>query len=148
MKKIIYSLIILSSVLLSSIFSVNARDDYVENFLKISSSPEIYSLEHIPSLFPHSFPNPYIQKKYNDFIAIDKILRYEFLRQYKLWEITEYQMRDIITNYTDFIYYTNRAFYYISLEEKWSRGKEIERAIYNAYSSMRTSYQRIKNIIK
>ena len=56
-------------------------------------------------------------------------------------------MQDLIKNYKNFIYYTDKTFYYISEEEKGLRGKEIQNAIYSGYSNMRLYYSNIQDII-
>ena len=56
-------------------------------------------------------------------------------------------MQDLVTNYENFIYFTNKTFEYIALEEKGHRGKETQRAIEGSYTSMRTYYMRVQHII-
>jgi hypothetical protein len=57
-------------------------------------------------------------------------------------------MQDIIDSYENFIYYVERTFYYITLEESGIRGIETQNAILNGYTNMRSSYINVKNILK
>lgn len=148
MKKIVTLSIILSSIFFSSIFTASANEGYLEQLLEINTGIEVFQMENIPSLDPQYFSNSWVQATYDEFIKTDTILRTEFIRQYRAGEITNYQMQDLITNYGRFIYYTNQTFWYIAREERWLRGPEIEKAIYNGYSNMRVYYNNVKNIVK
>jgi len=146
MKKIINSIII-SSFLFTSLFTVNASDGLLWDMLEINTGIEIYALENIPSLESQYYNDNNVQNTYNKFLEIDSILRTEFSRQYRNGDITNPQMQDLVHNYKNFVYYTNKTFWYISEEEKWLRGREIQRAIHNWYSNMRLYYSNIQNII-
>jgi len=145
MKKITI-LIIASLFLFSSIFTANAQEGYMEQLLELNTGLEVYELS-IPKMDVMTFSESSLQNTYNEFIRVDGILRNEFIRQYRLGELTYYQMRDIITNYSNYIYYTNRTFYYLRQKELGYDNKETQRAIKNGYSSMRTYYVRVKGVI-
>lgn len=145
--KNIHVLIITSSLLFTSIFTVNANNWYVEKLLDLNTGLEGYKLS-LPELEYITFSNAAVQKTYDEFRDIDTALREEITKQYRVWKISYYQMQDLVNSYSDFIYYTGRTFYYISLEEKGIRGTETQAAIYNGYSKMRSSYVNVTNILK
>jgi len=118
----------------------------MEQLLELNTGLEVYELS-IPKMDVMTFSESSLQNTYNEFIRVDGILRNEFIRQYRLGELTYYQMRDIITNYSNYIYYTNRTFYYLRQKELGYDNKETQRAIKNGYSSMRTYYVRVKGVI-
>ncbi|MCD5374841.1 hypothetical protein LR010_00115 [Candidatus Gracilibacteria bacterium] len=147
MKNII-TLIIASSIIITNIFTVNAQEGYIENLLDLNYGPESYKLENIPTLKEQNFTSPAVQSTYNEFRQIDTVLRAEFIAQYRAGSLSYYQMQDIIGSYSNFIYYVEKTFYYITLEEKGFRSKETKTAIINGYTNMRASYMNVKNIIK
>lgn len=132
----------------TSIFIVNADEWYIEKLLDINSGPESYKLESIPTLKTLTFQSPAVQSTYDEFRVIDTALRAEFISQYRAWTLSYYQLQDLITSYSNFIYYVEKTFYYITLEEKGFRSRETETAIINGYTNMRSSYANVKNILK
>jgi hypothetical protein len=147
MKKILNSIII-SSFLTASIFTANAEQGHIEKLLDLWSWIESYKIESIPSLEVKTFQSSDVQSTYNEFMQIDIALRAEFMNQYRSWNFSYYQIQDLINSYSDFIYYIDKTFYYITLEEAWIRGKETQQAIISGYTNMRSSYVNVKNIIK
>ncbi len=145
MKKILQSIII-SSFIISSIFSANATEWYIEQIFDLNKGIEVYELE-LSSLENLNFKNSAIQATYDEFKRVDTVLKDEFIRQYRTWDISYYEMQDLVQDYNNFVYYTSKTFSYISQEEKGFRGRETERAIYNGYSNMRQSYAKVKAII-
>lgn len=148
MKRFLTFSIILSSFFFSSIFSVNAQSGYLESLLDLNYGIESYQLENIPKLEAKSFSSPAVQQTYNSFLKVDSTLRAEFIKQYRAWTLSAYQVQDIITSYGNFIYNTQKTFLYISENEKGTRGTEIQTAISNGYSQMRMSYTKVKGIIQ
>ena len=147
--KYIFSLVSISIfVIFSSPISVRADGWYLDELLQLSTWLESHKMEEIPKLENRIFSNAAVQKTFNEFQKIDTILREEFTKQFVAWDISYYQMQDLITNYTDFLYFTNKTFSYVSEHEKWLRGEEINRAIESGYSNMRMSYGRIKGILE
>lgn len=145
MKKIITSIII-SIFLFSSTFIANANNDIINRLFDLNTWVEEYRL-NLSTLRPSSFSNPAVQKTYDEFIQIDRQLKDSFLGAYRNWNISFYEMQDLITHYNTFVYYTGKTFSYISLQEKWQRGKQTQKAILNGYTQMRTSYKRVKHIL-
>jgi len=146
MKKIFPAFIILSSLFFSSLSQTHAAEWYMEQLLELNTGLEVYEL-WLPKMDSMTFISASLQNTYNEFIRVDGVLRNEFIRQYRAWELTYYQMRDIITNYKNYIYYTNRTFYYLHQKEIGYDNKETQQAIINGYSSMRTYYVRVKGVI-
>ncbi len=146
--KYIFTLIISSCIVFTSIFTANAQEEYIESLLDLNFGPESYQIENIPSLKTQTFSSPAVQSTYDEFIQIDAALRAEFISQYRSGDLSYYQIQDLINSYSDFIYYVERTFYYITLEESGIRGTETQRAILNGYTNMRNSYVNVVNIIR
>lgn len=146
MKKI-SSAIIATIILFSSISPLNASNWVLGNLLEIRTGVENYKMDSIPGLSPQSFSNSEVQRTYNEFIKVDQALRAEFIKQYNTGYITDYQMQDLVNNYGNFVYYTNKTFEYIAFEERGIRGKETQRAIEGSYTKMRTYYMRVQHIL-
>lgn len=146
MKKIIASIII-SISLFTSAFVANANNDIINGLFDLNTWVEEYKL-NLSTLEQSSFSNPAVQQTYDKFIETDAQLRELFLSQYRAWEISYYEMQDLINSYNSFVYYTGRTFSYISLQEKGQRGKEIEKAIANGYTQMRNNYAKVKHILR
>ena len=117
--KYIFSLVSISIfVIFSSVTSVSAQGGYLEELLQISTGLESYKMEEIPKLEARTFSNSAVQKTFHEFQKLDAILRKEFSKQFASGNISYYQMQDLITNYTDFLYFTNKTFSYVSEHEK------------------------------
>jgi len=147
MKSYILLSIIFVLWVFSSVSYVSANQGVLGKMLEINTWLEVYNMQSIPGLSAQSFTNNSVQKTYEEFIKIDSILRNEFIRQYRWGQISHYQMQDLVTNYKNFLYYTNKTFDYISEEEKWIRSRDIQNAINSWYSNIRIYYRNIKNII-
>ncbi len=147
MKYLLTVSIVAFSLFFSSIFSASAEEGYLEQLLQLSTGLESSQMEKIPELETQKFSNPSVQKTFDEFIKLDRILRAEFIRQFENGDISYYQMQDLITSYGNFLYYTNKTFGYIVYTDKGLRGDEIDRAIESGYSNMRMSYAKVKGII-
>jgi hypothetical protein len=66
MKKI-RTLIIVSSLLFTSIFTANAQEGYIEKLLDLNSGAQSYQLESIVSLEVLTFKNAAVQSTYDEF---------------------------------------------------------------------------------
>ena len=146
MKKITYVIIVFFFAF-SSVSGVFANEGYLWKILELQTGPEVYLVENIPLLPAQKFQSSSVQFTYDEVKKVDSILREEIIRQYRLGELSYYEVQDILQNYEDFLYYTKKTFEYISENEKWTRGSEIEQAIYSGYTNMRASYAKIVSII-
>lgn len=138
--------IILSSIFFSSISIVNAQEWYLDRLLEINTGIEVFEI-NTSTLESLTFSNPQLQNTYNEFVNLDRVLKDEFIRQYRAWEISYYLMNDIVSNYNTFVYYTNQTFYYLKQRELWFTGRHTDRAIRNGYSNMRVYYTRVKALV-
>lgn len=144
--KNIYINIIAIVLVFSSIFTANADEWYMEKLLELNTGLEVYELG-LAEMDVMTFSEQSLQNTYDEFIRVDWVLRNEFIRMYRAGEINYAQMRDLVVNYNNYIYYTNKTFYYLRQKELGFDNKETQRAIRNWYSSMRTYYVRVKGVI-
>lgn len=145
MKKIIPT-IITSIVLISSTFHVSANDGKIVELFDLYNGVEEYSLWLI-RLEPVNFSNPNLQKTYNEFLIVDTQLKIVFMNKYRNWEISYYEMQDLISAYKNFVYYTGKTFSYIAEQEAGLVSPELDRALKNSYDNMRQSYIKVFHIM-
>lgn len=145
MKKIIPT-IITSIVLISSTFHVSANDGKIVELFDLYNGVEEYSLWLI-RLEPVNFSNPNLQKTYNEFLIVDTQLKIVFMNKYRNWEISYYEMQDLITSYKSFVYHTGKTFSYIAEQEAWLISPELDRALKQSYDNMRLSYAKVFHIM-
>jgi len=145
MKKIIATIII-SIVLISNAFHVSANDGKIVELFDLYNGVEEYSL-WLVQLEPVRFLNPNLQRTYDEFLVVDRELKSVFTAKYRAWEISYYEMQDLIKSYENFVYYTGKTFSYIAEQEAWLVSTELDRALKNSYSNMRTSYAKVFHIM-
>ena len=146
MKKIILSIITFCFIF-SSLSITFAEEWYIERLLDINYWVEQYNLK-LSNIYYIHFNDEKYNRIYNELKTIDSILRNEFMKKYRNWEYKYYQTNWIITNYNNFIYYTNKFFYFLKLKEQNSNYKELDPAIISSYKNIRSSYIKVKDIIR
>lgn len=142
MKKII-SLSIISVILFSTLNFVYASQGWLDKLLDINYWIEKLKLDSVQLKIIHldSKKNREILRKLKQY---DEILRTEIIENYELGNYNYYRANDIIRNYTNFIYYTNKYFFYLRWKEIAPNYLEVDRAIENSYVQMRRYYSRLK----
>ena len=145
MKKIIATIII-SLLAISNTFIVSANNWKVVDLFDLYNWVEEYTL-NLVRLEPTNFDSPNLQKTYNDFLEVDAQLKSVFMYKYRNWEISYYEMQDLIRAYENFVYYTGKTFSYIAEQESWLISPELDRALKNSYTNMRSSYARVFHIM-
>lgn len=138
--------IILSILIFSSIFGGSVSASKIENLLDLPYGIEAYELE-LSEMNQMSFKNPAVQQTYDEFQKLHIEIKELLIVKYHAGEIEYYQMKDLVRAYNNFIFYTEKAFFYITFEDKWFRSKITQEAIYDAYSNMRISYIQMKHIL-
>ncbi len=146
MKNKIYQTI-LCFFLFSSLCPMSSFASEVDELFGFPYSVEVFSLQ-MTDREVREFDNTDVQKAYNDFLILDSNIQNALITEYQLGNISYYEMQDVIAAYKSFVFYTQRVFYYISLEEKMHRSQTTRNAIYSAYVNMRTSYERVQNILE
>lgn len=146
MKKIT-SFIITLIVFFSSLSISFAEEWYIERLLDLNYWVEQYNI-NLSSINYIHFNDAKYNNIYNELKTIDSILRNEFMKKYRNWEYKYYQTNWIIKNYNYFVYYTNKFFFYLKMKESNKNYKELDTAIINSYRNMRSSYTKVKNIVK
>jgi len=145
--KYLLQFITISYLLLSSMSSTFAEEWYLETLLDLNYWVEEHNIE-ISELDYIYFNNDLYNQVYNEVQNIDRVLKNEFINKYRNWEYEYYQVNWIIQNYKNFIYHTNKFFFYLQIEENHSNYKELDTAILRSYRNMRSSYRKVKNIIR
>jgi hypothetical protein len=56
-------------------------------------------------------------------------------------------MQWIVRNYKNFVFHTNKLFFYLSYKDNGIRGKEVDTAILRSYQNIRINFNRMTNII-
>lgn len=146
MKKII-TIIISTIFFFSSMTNTFAKEWYIEKLLDLNYWLEEHNLE-LAKINEITFSNPEYNKIYNQLIISDRILKDEFIKKYRKWEYTYYQFNWIVSSYKNFIYNTNRFFYYLKIEEQNNNYEEMDKAIKNSFLNMRSSFIKMKNLVK
>ena len=140
---------ILKIILFLSLFSimsfVQAKEGYVENLLEFGQWPEAFDI-NIVSIEPLTFADSGLQKKYDDFVKTADTLKTAFIWEYANGKFDYYKMQAIINNYNNFVYHTNKFFFYLNEKEKHPSLKELTRAISKNYKLSRSYFQNIKNL--
>lgn len=145
MKKIIATIII-SIILISNAFHVSANDGKIIELFDLYNGVEEYSL-WLVKLEAVNFQNPNLQRTYDEFLVVDAQLKTVFMSKYRAWEISYYEMQDLIKSYENFVYYTGKTFSYIAEQESGLVSSELDRALKSSYANMRSSYARVFHIM-
>ena len=145
MKKII-SLIIVLTIFFSSLTKTFAEEWYIEKLLNLNYWVEEFNL-NLSKLNNIYFNDEKNNRIFNELKTVDSLLTNQFMLKYKNWEYEYYEINWIIKNYNNFIYYTNKYFYFIKLNEQRPYYKENNTAILNSYKNMISSYKKIKYIL-
>ena len=102
---------------------------------------------NLSTIKPVSFKSDTYKQMYAHTIEIDTQLRNIFIKKYQDDSFDYYQTSWIITNYNNFIYFTNKYFQYLSLKEKKPTIKEYDDLIMENYRQMRISYNRVQYLV-
>ncbi|MDD2871238.1 MAG: hypothetical protein PHS49_04565 [Candidatus Gracilibacteria bacterium] len=147
MKKILF-VIIASFFIFSRLLNNTFADDgYIVNMLNLNSQNEENNI-NLANLDNIQFYNADYSNKYNQLKNIDKVFKKEFIKKYKNGEYSYYQINGIISNYKNFIYYTNKYFYFLKIKKQNQNYREIDQAISNSIINMKNYLNRVKNIVK
>ncbi len=141
--KIIISLFFLFWIVTPS-FSQNRW--YIENILDLNYWIEVLEISKI-NTHNYYFNNYQTYRIYNAFKATSRVLKNEIIRKYRDNTIWYYQMKWLITNYTNFIYYTNKYFFFMKQKEIYSNDKIINNAIIDNLTQAKSYYMRMKFLI-
>lgn len=139
-------IIILFSMFFSSATYSFAKEWYIENLLQINTWVEAFDIELI-EIDDYYFADENLQNTYEEFKRTSQLLKREIIRKYENDEFGYYQTKWVITNYKKFVYYTNSIFYYLSLKDEGVNDSEIDNAILESYTKIRTYYKRLKYLV-
>lgn len=145
MKKINY--LIITFIIILNINNTYAKDWYLENILDLNYWIVEYKL-NLSNIDYIYFENIKYNQIYKKIKQVDSLLKNEFIKKYRKWKYEYYQTNWIITNYNNFIYHTNMFLKFLNIKEKNHNYREINSAILKSYTDMRSSYKKVKNIVK
>jgi len=145
MKKFILHIIVVISFF--SIANTSFADEwYIEKLLDLNYWIEEYSLQ-LPSFNTLYFKDSNTQNMFKELDHINELLKQEIMKKYRSWEFDYYQVNGIVSSHKNFVYYSNKLFYYISLKDQWYRYKELDDAILINYRNTKSSYRKVKNLV-
>ena len=121
-------------------------EGYIEKLLDINYWVEEYDLELI-SVKEVYFYTPEFKKMFEEFKKVDRVLKKEIITNYRNGNFDYYQANNIVSNYKNFVYHTNKLFYYVSIKESTPNFKETDTAILKNYRKMRSYYYRVKILV-
>jgi len=149
MKKIIFSIIFVSSIFsIVNITKANSRW-IIENLLNLNYWPEIYNLS-LETLDTYYFNDNYLKQVYSNTKSMDSLVRKKIIDSYKNGVYSYTTTNWIINNYKKFIYYTNKFFYYLSLVDdnhSLRKDKEVQSWLLRSYENSRIYYKKVKYLI-
>jgi len=146
MKKIIISIITLI-IIFSSFGNTFAEEWYIEKLLDLNYGAQGHKIELI-KLNNISFNNSGNNNVFKELQKMDTILRTGFMNNYRNWEYSYAQMEWIITSYRNFIYYANKFFSLLKMQEKNPSYEEIDDAIIESFWNMKSTFKKLKNRAK
>lgn len=146
MKKI-YKIIIIIFFIISSYKYAYTEEWYIEKLLNLNYIIEENNIELIKIKY-YSFNNSSYNNLYKNLKYIENTLKKEIMKNYKNWKYTYYQVNWIINSYKDFIYYINNLLSLLKIKEKNIDYIDLDRALLNTYTNIRSSFTKIKNLVK
>ncbi len=146
MKKIT-NLIIFFSLIFSSLSTTFAEEWYIEKVLNLNFAKQEYSI-NLEKIEYVNFSTSYNKRMYDNIKKANNTLKDSFIAKYKSWEYEYYQINGIIKNYSNFIYHTNNLFYFLKIRERGCDYKELDTAIIRSYTNMKSSFTKVRNIVK
>lgn len=148
MKKI--STFVLFLLLIFSFNKASASDSLFEDLLNLDDWIYIYDLS-LSKIDDYNFNDYSLNNIYVTYKEYDAIFKDEIIFAYNNGDYDEYKMNSIVKNYNTFVYNTNKFFYYLNLVDKnntLKNDKNIQNAISKHYKSVKSSYVKVKNLLK
>jgi hypothetical protein len=149
MKKIIASIIVLTSMFTFNAQIVNAKDEWLfEETLNLDVWIEVYALNNI-NLEPHYFRSKSLQRTYDNLTNIRDAFKVLAIKKYEDWEIKYYELSWLIDNYSSFVFYANAMFSEIEMLDLWiDNSQELIDSIQKNYTFVRAYYNKMEAILK
>lgn len=152
MKKIILVIIAIFSLfsIENNVFANNTYQKWlIENLLNLEYWPLTYELT-LEKLDRYSFKDPSLKRIYADLVKYDSFTRTAIIDAHKDWVYDYYTTNGIVKNYSNFVYYTNSFFYYLSLIDKnktLENNHEIQDAVLSNYKNSQSYYKKVQSLI-
>lgn len=148
MKKI--ATFVLSMILVFSCTKTFASDSLFEELLNLDDGVYIYELS-LSKVDSYSFSDDSLRNIYETYKYYDSLTKEEIIRAYENGDYDEYKMNWIVKNYNTFVYNTNKFFYFLNMVDnnpELKDDKSIQNAILKNYKSVKSSYNKVKNLLK
>ena len=147
MTKIIKTIIALTIIFTSLSTTFAEEEWYIEKLLDLNYWIEEYQL-NLSSIDYIHFNEYKYNRVYTELKRIDSILKIDFMQKYRDWEYEYYQINWIVTNYNNFVYYSNQFLFFLKIKEQNNNFVETNDAILRSYRNMLSSFTKVKNIAK
>ncbi len=127
----------------SSTFSEEGR---IEEILDMWTYIEETEL-NLENLDEYSFKDTETKYAYNSLKNATNLLKAEIIRNHRKWNFDYYQIKWIVTNYKNFIYYSNKYFYFKKQKEIYPNSKSLDRTILSNFRYLKSYYLKVKILI-
>lgn len=148
MKKI--STFVLLLLLLLSFNKSFASEWLFEEALNLNYWPIMYEFS-LSEVNEYNFKDKTLKNSYEELKKLDSLAKVEIMKAYQNWDYDYYTIKSVVKNYNDFIYNSNKFFYFLWMVDsnnKLKSDKEVQDWILKHYKALNASYDKVKNLLK
>lgn len=148
MKKISTFVLLL---LLSLSFNKSFASEWLfEEALNLNYWPIMYEFS-LSEVNEYNFKDKTLKNSYEELKKLDSLAKVEIMKAYQNWDYDYYTIKSVVKNYNDFIYNSNKFFYFLWMVDsnnKLKSDKEVQDWILKHYKDLNASYDKVKNLLK
>lgn len=148
MKKISTFVLLL---LLSLSFNKSFASEWLfEEALNLNYWPIMYEFS-LSEVNEYNFKDKTLKNSYEELKKLDSLAKVEIMKAYQNWDYDYYTIKSVVKNYNDFIYNSNKFFYFLWMVDsnnKLKSDKEVQDWILKHYKALNASYDKVKNLLK
>lgn len=122
-------------------------DGLINSLLNLDNWPLLTEL-NLSILKSYTLKDTLTRKTYITFKEYDTLIKSQIMKAYTEWIYTTTTMNSLVKNYNNFVYYTNKIFYYLNILDKNPTAKnntEVQSGLLNAYKNSKIYYNHVKN---
>lgn len=138
-------------LLLSLSFNKSFANEWLfEEALNLNYWPIMYEFS-LSDVKEYSFKDKTLKNSYEELKRLDSIAKVEIIKAYQNWDYDYYTIKSVVKNYNDFIYNSNKFFYFLWMVDsnnKLKNDKEVQDWILKHYKALNASYDKVKNLLK